>query len=60
MACLSRKWYEGTWVIVCCYLQPALYEGVLYMTEPDSPSSPTQEYRLTDVGRKLMERGMSK
>lgn len=36
------------------YLQPALDAGVLAMTQPDSPHSPTQRYRLTDRGRKLL------
>jgi len=28
------------------YLQPALASGLVEMTQPDSPSSPTQKYRL--------------
>ena len=38
------------------YLQPALDAGVLSMTQPDSPNSPTQSYRLTEKGRKLISR----
>lgn len=34
------------------YLQPALAGGWIEMTEPDSPNSPTQRYRLTEKGRK--------
>ena len=28
------------------YLQPALQAGLIEMTQPDSPKSPTQKYRL--------------
>ena len=35
------------------YLQPALDAGFIEMTQPDSPRSPTQKYRLTEKGRKL-------
>ena len=36
------------------YLNPALSSGVVEMTEPDSPRSPTQRYRLTDAGKRLI------
>ncbi|WP_416395604.1 Fic family protein [Allohahella sp. A8] len=36
------------------YLQPALAAHVVEMTQPDSPRSPTQKYRLTDSGRKIL------
>ena len=32
------------------YLKPALEAGLLRMTQPDSPNSPTQRYRLTENG----------
>ena len=35
------------------YLKPALNSGFIEMTQPDSPKSPTQKYRLTDLGRKI-------
>ena len=35
------------------YLNPALSAGFIEMTEPASPRSPTQRYRLTDVGRRI-------
>jgi len=38
------------------YLQPALAAKLVAMTQPDSPRSPTQKYRLTDKGRQLRER----
>jgi ATP-dependent DNA helicase RecG len=28
------------------YLQPALKTGLIQMTQPDSPKSPTQKYRI--------------
>lgn len=33
------------------YLNPALQGGLIERTQPDSPRSPTQRYRLTDKGR---------
>lgn len=38
------------------YLQPALEAGLVEMTHPDSPRSPTQKYRLTDKGRQWLAR----
>ena len=37
------------------YLRPALAEGLVEMTYPDSPRSRKQRYRLTDKGRALRE-----
>jgi len=37
------------------YLQPALEQDLIEMTQPDSPKSPTQKYRLTDTGKRLLE-----
>lgn len=34
------------------YLQPALDAGLVERTQPDSPRSPTQRYRLAPLGRK--------
>lgn len=34
------------------YLNPALTAGVVERTQPDAPKSPTQRYRVTDVGRR--------
>ena len=36
------------------YLNPALDEGWVERTQPDSPRSPTQRYRLTDKGRRWL------
>ena len=36
------------------HLNPALLAGLIEMTEPDSTRSPTQRYRLTDIGRRLL------
>lgn len=35
------------------YLLPALDAGLVERTQPDSPRSPTQQYRLTRLGRNL-------
>ncbi|HMQ07357.1 MAG TPA: hypothetical protein PKC30_08650 [Saprospiraceae bacterium] len=35
------------------YLNPALLDLFIEMTQPESPNSPTQKYRLTEKGRQL-------
>ena len=30
------------------YLEPALENGLIEMTQPDSPKSPTQKYKITE------------
>ncbi len=37
------------------YLLPALKVGLIEMTQPDSPRSPTQKYRLTSKGKKCLK-----
>jgi hypothetical protein len=39
------------------YLNPALEGGWIERTQPDSPRSPTQRYRLTGKGRRWFEPG---
>ena len=39
------------------YLSPAVDAGFVEMTQPDSPRSPTQRYRLTEKGAEALERG---
>ena len=36
------------------YLRPAIRLGLIELTQPDSPRSPTQKYRLTAKGRTAM------
>ena len=38
------------------YLAPAMEAGFVERTQPDSPHSPTQRYRLTDRGQKVAAR----
>lgn len=41
------------------YLNPAIENGFVEMTQPNSPKSPTQKYRLTQKGldfKKIMEK----
>ncbi len=38
------------------YLHPAIKAGFVEMTQPDSPKSPTQKYRLTAKGMALREK----
>jgi len=35
------------------YLEPALSQQLIEMTQPESPQSPTQKYRLTEKGKNL-------
>lgn len=37
------------------YLHPAMAQNLVAMTQPDSPNSPTQKYRLSDEGKKLLQ-----
>ena len=37
------------------YLSPAIELGFVEMTQPDSPRSPTQKYRLTSKGIEARE-----
>ena len=38
------------------YMAPAIKDGLVEMSEPDSIRSPTQTYRLTAMGRALAEK----
>lgn len=37
------------------YLKPALASGWIELTQPDTPRSPTQRYRLTDKGKQWLQ-----
>jgi len=39
------------------YLNPSLEGGWIERTQPDSPRSPTQRYRLTGKGRRWLDHG---
>jgi hypothetical protein len=41
------------------YLEPSLKQCLVEMTQPDSPNSPTQKYRLTPKGRKWLKENRS-
>jgi fido (protein-threonine AMPylation protein) len=38
------------------YLDPAIEVGYVEMTQPDSPRSPTQKYRLTPIGEEMAQK----
>jgi hypothetical protein len=40
------------------YLEPVLAGAFIEMTQPDSPTSPTQKYRLTTKGKSVLEGGV--
>ena len=42
------------------YLLPAVKLGLVEMTQPNSPRSPTQKYRITAKGRKELQKGVAK
>ncbi len=37
------------------FIDPLITEGMIAMTQPDSPKSPTQKYYLTDFGKGLLK-----
>ena len=37
------------------FIDPLIAEGLLAMTHPNSPKSPTQKYYLTDLGREMLK-----
>lgn len=37
------------------YIHPAIEEGLIEMSQPDSPKSPTQKYRLTAKGEQIQQ-----
>jgi len=37
------------------YVEPALSAGLIELTQPNSPKSPSQKYRLTEKGKQLRE-----
>jgi len=62
LSCLQQGTIGGREVMKCAglnhrptflydYLQPAIQAGFVEVTQPDSPKSPTQKYRLTAKGK---------
>ena len=52
---MDRMEFKSRDKFLANYLAPALEAGLVEMTQPDSPKSPTQKYRLTEAGRKMLE-----
>ncbi len=50
---MSRLSIKDRNTFASLYLEPALRIGYIELTQPDSPRSPTQKYRLTEKGRKV-------
>ena len=38
------------------YIMPALDKGLIEMTQPNSPNSPTQKYKITRKGRRVLKK----
>ena len=36
------------------YIKPAIDMGLVEMTDPDSPNSPHQKYKRTEMGNKIV------
>lgn len=51
---MQRVGISSRTTFVYDYLQPAIQAGLVEMTQPDSPNSPTQKYRLTPKGRAFL------
>ncbi|MCF0218843.1 MAG: hypothetical protein HUK14_03600 [Muribaculaceae bacterium] len=37
------------------YIQPAIALGLVELTYPDKPNHPKQKYRLTDLGKAVLQ-----
>lgn len=48
---MSELGFTSRRMFIANYLNPATSGGYVEMTQPDSPKSPTQKYRLTEKGR---------
>ena len=48
---MSELGFASRPMFIANYLNPATSGGYVEMTQPDSPKSPTQKYRLTEKGR---------
>ena len=45
-----------TWLLRDTYIDPSLAGGLVEPTIPDKPTSSLQKYRLTEKGRRLLEK----
>ena len=45
---------KNSWHFAKKYLRAALEVNAIEMTQPASPRSPTQKYRLTEFGKSLL------
>ena len=54
-AMMNKLRFSSRDKFIANYLNPATVARLVEMTQPDSPKSPTQKYRLTDAGKALLE-----
>ena len=52
---LYKQVYKSKWYFKKHTIQPAMIEGYVEMTYPDSPNHPKQRYRLTTKGLRLLD-----
>ncbi|MBQ1652736.1 MAG: hypothetical protein II060_03020, partial [Bacteroidales bacterium] len=54
MAMMQRLGFTSRRMFIENYLAPAISAGFVEMTQPNSPKSPTQKYRLTKEGKSIL------
>lgn len=52
---LCKQVYKSKWYFKKHTIQPAMIDGDVEMTYPDSPNHPKQRYRLTTKGLRLLD-----
>ena len=52
---LYKQVYKSKWYFKTHTIQPAMIDGDIEMTYPNSPNHPKQKYRLTAKGLRLLD-----
>lgn len=56
MAMMQELGFTSRRMFIENYLAPAISAGYVEMTQPNSPKSPTQKYRLTKEGKSILSK----